>query len=247
MRVFIEKRNDGEFFDINSFAAFEGFSQLDYEIIPFRFGDSLADLTNNDIVCGCIRTVRFYLRQLGIKLPAILDYPDELKHYLKRDIIETTIGSLNIPEGNVIDPPIFIKPSRIQKGFNGLVLSSFKDLLKIAHLPDDTHIYKSTHVDFKSEYRVFVNQGKVIGCKHYTGDWKLMPDPTVVESMIKFYTQSPIAYSLDVGIANGETLLIEVNDFFSLGCYGLDPFLYVEAIQDRWQEIIKEGTLCGAR
>jgi hypothetical protein len=33
--------------------------------------------------------------------------------------------------------------------------------------------------------------------------------------------------------------LIQTNDGFALGSYGLNPIIYCKMIQDRWKEIIK--------
>lgn len=47
------------------------------------------------------------------------------------------------------------------------------------------------------------------------------------------------AYGIDFGVlADGDTALIELNDGFSLGSYGLDPAVYADLILARWTELM---------
>ncbi len=83
----------------------------------------------------------------------------------------------------------------------------------------------------------------LIGLKHYKGDFGIIPDTTIINKAIKQYKSSPIAYSIDMGIlSNGDSVLVEVNDFFALGSYGLDPILYARGIEARWNEIVATGS-----
>ena len=59
-----------------------------------------------------------------------------------------------------------------------------------------------------------------------------------VKEMIASYTDSPAGYALDIGLtSDGETIIIEVNDGYSRGCYGLDPLLYAKLLSARWAEL----------
>jgi len=40
------------------------------------------------------------------------------------------------------------------------------------------------------------------------------------------YKESPVAYTLDVGVNNGQTSLVEVNDMWAIGSYGFDSKIY---------------------
>jgi hypothetical protein len=40
---------------------------------------------------------------------------------------------------------------------------------------------------------------------------------------------------------DGNTALIEWNDGFALGSYGLEKEIYTELILTRWEEILKKG------
>jgi ATP-grasp domain, R2K clade family 3 len=53
--------------------------------------------------------------------------------------------------------------------------------------------------------------------------------------------RAPCAFfALDVGVlATGETVLVEVNDGFSLGRYGLPVALYTDMVIARWEEMVQ--------
>ncbi len=47
----------------------------------------------------------------------------------------------------------------------------------------------------------------------------------------------PSCYALDVGIIGSVTALVEINDFYSIGNYGLGPKEYVEMLMLRWSQL----------
>ena len=82
-------------------------------------------------------------------------------------------------------------------------------------------------------------RGKVVGAAHYKGDCFTHPDAATVRAGVAAFTGAPAAYGLDFGVtADGRTLLVEANDGFALGCYGLDPVLFAEMLEVRWCEIV---------
>lgn len=93
-------------------------------------------------------------------------------------------------------------------------------------------------VEFQSEWRVFVHRGEVKGVSHYSGDPLLFPNADRITEMITAWdSKPPVAYALDVGLCKGETLLVEVNDAFALGSYGLNGKNYVDMVENRWLEL----------
>jgi hypothetical protein len=51
----------------------------------------------------------------------------------------------------------------------------------------------------------------------------------------------PVAYSIDVGVlADGRTALVECNDGFALGNYGVGARVYAEMHRDRWYQMVEE-------
>ena len=53
------------------------------------------------------------------------------------------------------------------------------------------------------------------------------------------WKERPMACSLDICvIKDGQTLLVEINDAYSLGCYGLASVFYAKLISARWSQIL---------
>jgi hypothetical protein len=105
-------------------------------------------------------------------------------------------------------------------------------------IDDEYLVYKQDMVDIASEYRCFVHKGILKGIKHYSGDFTLFPDINLVNEIISSYDNQPISYTIDIGILdNGKNILIEINDFFAIGSYGLDPKIYVRMLIDRFIEM----------
>jgi hypothetical protein len=78
----------------------------------------------------------------------------------------------------------------------------------------------------------------LIGFRHYYGDFRLAVDFDKVENALHDWISKPIGCSMDWGVTDdGRTLLIEVNEGHSLGCYGLAPHLYAPLLIDRWLEM----------
>lgn len=67
-----------------------------------------------------------------------------------------------------------------------------------------------------------------------------MYDSNIITNCLNDYKEQPSGFTLDFGVTDdGRTLLIEVNDAFSLGCYGLDPLAYAKLLETRWAELTK--------
>ena len=104
----------------------------------------------------------------------------------------------------------------------------------------DCPVLISEVVDFESEWRTYVVEDKIVGIKNYKGDEFLVPSKEMVLKMISAYTSAPKSYSLDVGIVKGKTLLVECNDGWALGNYGLDSALYANFLMKRWLQLMEQ-------
>lgn len=114
-----------------------------------------------------------------------------------------------------------------------------RDFIRTASCPDDTAILASEVVRFVSEYRLFVHRGEIVGCRHYTGDYATPIDFDVARGAVEAFRSAPVGYSLDMGRTDdGRTLVVEVNDAFALGSYGLPSVRYADLVLDRWAEIV---------
>jgi hypothetical protein len=96
----------------------------------------------------------------------------------------------------------------------------------------------SSVVNFVSEYRLFLTNGELIGCKHYWGDFRINLNWKVIDNALSDLKWQPKGWCLDFGVTDkGETLLIEANDGYSIGNYGLDGWDYSRLIRERFLEL----------
>ena len=239
MLAFLEKnKNSQEWLDDFVYISVFPLMERGYTIIPFYFEEltDLIDFTESDICIGSVEACIKFFELNKVAIPKAINYPIELRKYLKRDIIETTFKE----SGE--NYPYFIKPSENIKLFNGYIVNNDheKSLITDFYKVDDsTPIFKSSIIDFISEYRVFVSKGYIYGIKHYKGDFCKFIDVSVIKNMIKDYKDCPSAYTLDVGLTeSGESLLVEVNDMWAIGSYGLDGGAYSLLCIRRMTEIL---------
>lgn len=96
-----------------------------------------------------------------------------------------------------------------------------------------------------AEWRVFIRYGKILGARIYSGNWRAHFDYKIIEQAVKDYRHAPVAYTLDFGLTKeGKTLLIEANDGYSIGSYGLFYIDYAKLLSARWAELTSQEDLC---
>lgn len=133
--------------------------------------------------------------------------------------------------------PIFIKPVE-EKTAPGRIIRSYSDLSEYERLDPETEIYCSEVVHFISEWRCYLLYGRIIGICYYYGDINAECDREVINAAVKSYPDIPAGCALDFGVTDdGRTLLIEMNDGYSLGVYGLESTLYARLLTARWAEL----------
>lgn len=112
-------------------------------------------------------------------------------------------------------------------------------MTEYSKLPAETEIICSEVIDFVSEWRCFVRYGEILDIRFYNGDPNKEYERKIIEASISDYEEAPAAYSLDFGVTtDGRTLLIEMNDGFAIGCYGLNEELYAKFLTARWAELV---------
>ena len=234
----------------NCFSAYSGFNMKGYDIKPYTFSQLQSgqiELDPSIPVVGTIRSVKAAIKALGFPEPKNLDIPESLKttYFLRRKVWYMTLKEARDNESLW---PVFVKPADWQKAFTGFVLEDFRGCIKLAGFPEDMRLMCSTPVTFKNEWRAFVHQGKLLDVRPYAGNpCNHSPPEMFFQNIFEaLYTDEvPVAYSIDVGFIEiagplssfPEVVLIELNDSFSLGTYGLRPHLYVKMLEDRWREI----------
>jgi hypothetical protein len=239
-RVYIKKAG-GEIASEACYIAWRGFSHLAYPLDFFEW-DELAQrylrLDPLTLVVGGTKVVHMALRQIGVPVPSPLNLPASLLGFAGRKVWETTLGAVRQDFRSVPVAPVFIKLLVETKSIAGCVVASKAELVRLQHLADDLGLQAAEPAAFVSEWRYFVHRGAVAGLAHYRGDWSVVPDSTSVSRAVAAYSPAPAAYSLDLGVtADGRTLLVEANDAFALGAYGLDAVVCARMLEDRWLEL----------
>ena len=241
----------GEWLDDFVYMSKEPLKALGFEIQPFDGDDMENTLTcfpldiNHDVIFGSVQASNEFFKGCGIEIPEYLGYPDELRPYLGRHIMTDTFKN-----AKDLTPPYFIKPSKDVKMFTGELIekeSQLKMLQDYYNVSDETEVFVSAKIDFISEYRCFVHEGELKGIQFYLGNFKVFPDVATIERMISDYESANCAYTLDVGVINegfplgASTLLVEVNDMWAIGSYGMDAKDYTLACVRRMREIGRQA------
>lgn len=240
MKVYIQTNRKNEIMNDSFFKAFMGYKEMGFEIVFFSDINDVPRTNKEDIVVGYVDEVREYLSSFDIVAPE-LDYPEEINKYLGRRIWKSKLSHIS---NNPDTWPVFVK-SVEDKKFKGVVVRNTGDLIGCGDYENNTDVWCSEIVNFVSEYRVYVYYGKIIGVSQYKGDFRKCYDPSVIENAVNDYKNCPNGYAMDFGVTrDGKTLLIEVNDGYSLGSYGLYYPLYAKLLSARWAELTGSEDEC---
>ena len=236
MRVFIPKDPiTKEITNTNFFIAYEGFQKMGWEICFYeKFPPD--NLMRSDVVVGYIDRVQYSLKNLGIEIPKEIDYPEELKPFFKREIWTSTINKVNLDFTNT-QKPIFVKPVR-GKMFDGRLIESLKDFIGIGSR-ENFDVWCSTPKNIVAESRCFVRYNQIMDNRQYKGDPFKVVSEQFAKDCLETFESKPDAFAMDFGVTDtGEEVLIEVNDSYSLGAYGLFPTNYAKMISARWHQLV---------
>ena len=235
MVVYIRQSKLPSEVSINKYNAQVGAYLQGEEVILYQSFSEIKQLTSDDTVVDYITETRALLKMMGLNVP-VYDYPIELKEFYGRKIYAGILGEIvNIPD----NWGKFIKPKAGSKVFTGRVVNGTHDLIGIG-LPFDYPIWISEVVEFIAEWRCFVLDRRVLDVRPYTGDYHAHFDASVIDEAISCWKDAPIAYGLDIGVTrDGRTLVVEVNDGYALGNYGLSPLNSINFHKARWKEMVK--------
>lgn len=236
MRAHIHFDRHGYPQSVNNYLAMDGLQQMGWEIMPYTDERPAQGHAPDELVVGHIAAVRVGLRGLGLVPPAELGYPAALQPFLGRRLWQSTI---NVVAAHPESWPVFVKPIHTAKKFTGVLVRRPGDLVGCGDQHQDTPVWCAEPVQFRAEWRCFVRYGRVLDARPYTGDWRTHFDPAVVEAALAAYLpEAPAAFALDVGVAaTGATLVVEVNDGYALGAYGLTPLAYANFLSARWAQM----------
>lgn len=139
---------------------------------------------------------------------------------------------------------MFIKPFDI-KLFTGFVIDEMQ-YTSIAGIPDEIEVmvYEPFSSPIKSEWRCYVHINKVVDIRNYSGDIYETPIKDYLDYIVsKNSGNFPNTYTIDVGILEWqkEHVVIEYNDMWAIGNYGIPNDLYVRMLRERYFDIIRNN------
>ena len=251
-KIYIKMRHDSEMnMDIphnyNFANAMYGFREMGAEIVPYYKVADIYDLvTKEDIVIDYIDQCNRIFSKFDV-YPHVPDYPKCLSEFLGRKIWYDTIDSISSCEekwsaGN------FVKPTK-SKVFTGKIIKSIGDLVGCGNHSENYEVMVSESLDIKAEWRCFIYYDNILDIRPYgllldqkRDSFYYHYDSAVVKKMLdKFVTwdDRPVACSMDICVTNdNRTLLMELNDAYSLGSYGLPSIFYAKFISARWSQLL---------
>ena len=251
-RVYLKTKFDNEMkmeipHSVNIANAMYGFRDMGAEIIPYHNIDEIYDRVNReDIVLDYIGQCNSIFSKFGVE-PSIPDYPDVLKPFLGRKIWKDTINSISRSEEKW-SGGYFVKPVR-NKVFTGKIISSISDLVGCGNYSEDYDVLVSEPLDICAEWRCFILYDEIVDVRPYgllldrnRKSYKFHYDSNVLDSMLEAFVkwdERPISCSMDICVTKDwQTLLVEINDAYALGCYGLASIFYAKLISARWSELL---------
>jgi hypothetical protein len=195
VKVLIQSK-EGRPYNISATIAAYGFVQRGYETIPFAVEEIDAlPFERQNVVVGGVGTYQRVLPKLGIAWEGE-SYPESLLGYLGRELRVIPLREL---PALVETRPRFIKPAQDNKAFTGFVCSDRWDP-RLSGIGENCALVCADVINFASEYRVYVLDGKIQNICRYHGRADVFPNGRIVREMIRDYEGPPIAFGLDVGV-----------------------------------------------
>ncbi|MCC3157183.1 ATP-grasp domain-containing protein [Hymenobacter sp. 15J16-1T3B] len=131
------------------------------------------------------------------------------------------------------------------KKFTGVLVRRPGDLVGCGEQGRDTAVWCAEPLRFVAEWRCFVRYGRTLDVRLYRGDWAQAPDRPTVERAVAAYATAPHGYALDFGLTDaGATVVVEANEGYAIGAYGLAPVPYAKLLAARWAQLTGTPDYC---
>ncbi len=185
------------------------------------------DLKKDYTPIGSNEFVHAYMEKYLGCSPNPLNIPNELlDHYFSHRIV------FNGTNADILGHK-FIKSNDRIKGYTSII-NTDENPFVLQSIPLGNYQISEV-IDIQSEWRCFVYQNKLVGLQNYSGDFTIFPNRESIFWMIKAYEKSaPIAYTLDVGVNENGTFVIECHNFYSCGLYGFNDLKLLPFMFNRW-------------
>ena len=204
---------------------------LDYKLISFEEVQKgkWDNLIKSNLFVGSVEFMTEVFNRIGIVQP-------KLPLNNLRPFEETKLKDFDYKY------PVFIKPKSI-KAFTGFVVDEYsKSMLNT--LDSDLDIIIQDVIDIESEWRCYIFRNKIVDIRHYSGKM----DVNLISAINNFDKLNdpilktfPETFVMDIGFYNNceRYTIIEFNDMWAIGNYGVSNDLYVRMLKDRYFDIIK--------
>ena len=198
------------------------------EILSGKF-DSLI---RNRLMAGSVDFMQAVFNRAGIIVPSI--------HTLNQNYTETSLSEVRskIQSGE----EWFIKPLSA-KLFTGMVFNA-TTISQLKASADDMKVLISKPFESRilNEVRCYVHNNVIVDARNYAGDFRITHDWSWADRMVKDMKDAPIAYTMDIAaFENGENTIVEFNDMWAIGNYGIDNSTYFQLLKARYFEIMAAG------
>ncbi len=214
------------------YGAIEG--ALDYRLTTFEevASGKFDALIRQRLFVGSVEFMREVFKRinlLDVRLPANSNRKHQVMTLREAQIVWRAAGQ-----------KLFIKPVEI-KLFTGLVLDGVVHSC-LDGLPEDTKVmaYEPFDSPIISEWRFYIHNHQVVDGHNYSGDCFKIPFAGNVLNVVAANKDTfPCAYTIDMAVLQDESnVVVEFNDMWAIGNYGMPNFLYLRLLKDRYFEII---------
>ena len=204
---------------------------LDYILVSFEEvkNGKFDSLVKNNLFVGSVEFMTEVFNRVGIEQPRLPI--NNLRPYEEMKLKDFKY-----------EYPVFIKPKSI-KAFTGFVVDDYsKSMLNTLDKELDIIIQQVINLD--SEWRFYVFRNKIVDIRHYSGRM----DINLIGAVNNFnklddstFKNFPETFVMDIGFYNDSDsyTIIEFNDMWAIGNYGIPNDLYVRMLKDRYFDIIK--------
>jgi hypothetical protein len=213
-------------------------SAQDYKLIKYSEVESgkFDNLIKRNLFVGSVEFMKAVFNRVGltdVRLPA---NSNRIYHV-------DTLGNIKklAKSGH---QKFFIKPFDI-KLFTGFVIDQM-GYTSIANIPDETEVmvYEPFKNRILTEWRCYVSFDKIIDIRNYSGDIYEIPSKEYLNYIVNLNRGNyPSSYTIDVGILEWtkEHVVIEYNDMWAIGNYGVPNDLYLRMLSERYFDIMRKN------
>lgn len=209
---------------------------MEYRLTSFEevVSGKFDTLINKNLFVGSVEFMREVFKRIGLN-----DVRVPLNSNRKSEIITVEELKKRVSKGE----KLFVKPLEI-KLFSGLLIDN-TCLSFLRDLPDETKVivYEPFGSSINSEWRLYIHNNKIIDSRNYSGDFLISPNYDYALSVVeKNASTFPCAYTVDIGILrNKDNVVVEFNDMWAIGNYGIPNDQYLRMLRERYFQIIQNA------